>query len=112
MSKKIVIVQPSVGGPEQTDKYQKEAEEYVQSLGYEVLSFNANDILEVMAKGGTDCDFSSGPFIIGATSILMAIAGNVCFGRGWKNFAHSVELFEIAFRYGLNILNMEIVPEE
>lgn len=111
MNKKIVIIQPSIDGPEQTDKYQKNAEEYVKTLNYEVLEHNPNDILEILAKGGTECDFIAAPFIIGATSILMAMAGNVCFGRGWKTVDYCVMLFNIAFQYGLGIVDMEAVEE-
>lgn len=109
MSNKIVIVQPPSDSPELTEKFQSEAEAYVKDLGYELLDFNAEDIFKIMAKGGPDCDFHTGPFVIGATSILMAMAGNVCFGRGYETSLYCRELFRIAFDYGLNIINMDIV---
>lgn len=104
MSKQIVIVCPS------GDASEKEAaENYVKSKGYEVLNFSAEDIITIMAKGRLDSEFYTGPFVIGATSILMAMAGNVCFTRNWKEVNYCVDLFQIACKYGLNLIFM---PEE
>lgn len=107
MSKKIVIVQPNVG--EDTAQRQKDAEQYVRDLGYEVLDFSPEDIISIMTKCPQDEKFHSAPFIIGATSILMAMGGNVCFGYGWRSVSYCQDLFQIAFKYGLNIVQM---PEE
>lgn len=107
MTKKIVIVQPNVG--EDTAHYQADAERYVRDLGYEVLDFSPDDIISIMTKCPSEADFYAAPFIIGATSILMAMGGNVCFGRGWREIAYCQDLFQIAFKYGLNIVQ---VPEE
>ena len=104
MSKQIVIVQPREEGTSR-----KEAEAYVRERGYEVLDFNAEDIIAIMTKGAPENDFHAGPFVIGATSILMAMAGNVCFTNNWKEVSYCVDLFQIACKYGLNIV---IMPEE
>lgn len=107
MSKKIVIIQPNVG--DETAKYQEEAEKYVKDLGYEILDFSGStgEIFEIFSNGESGEEFYSAPFVIGATSILMSFAGNVCFSHGWKDVSYCVDLFSIACRYGLNIVLTE-----
>lgn len=107
MAKKIVIIQPNAG--DSTAESQKKAEEYVMGLGYEILEFSPGDIVNIMTKCPTDSEFYTAPFVIGATSILMAMAGNVYFGGGWREVAYCQDLFQIAFKYGLNIVQE---PEE
>lgn len=104
MVKQIVIVQPR-GDAEK----RKAAEDYVKGLGYEVLDFTAEDIISIMTKGAPENDFHVGPFVVGATSILMGMAGNVCFTHDWKEAGYCIDLFQIACKYGLNIV---IMPEE
>lgn len=104
MAKQIVIVRPR-GDSTAEEK----AKKYVKDLGYEILEFSAEDIISIMAKGTPDSEFYAGPFIVGATSILMAMAGNVCFTHNWKEVNYCSDLFQIACKYGLNVV---IMPEE
>lgn len=102
MSKKIVVVQPN--NVDNIKEHQEESEKYVRDLGYEVLDFSPDEILAIMAKSPPESEFYAAPFIIGATSILMAMAGNVYFGHGWKESNYCADLFQIACKYGLNIV--------
>lgn len=104
MIKQIVIVQPR-GDAEKRNK----AEAYVKGLGYEILDFSADDIIAIISKGPLENELHVGPFVVGATSILMAMAGNVCFTHDWKEISYCVDLFQLACKYGLNVV---IMPED
>lgn len=99
MSKKIVIVCPH--GEECED-----AKEHVKELGYDIFEVSPDsDLGKLMAENQSE-QCSPGPLIIGVTSIQMAIAGNVCFAGDWRKYDYCVDLFCVAFRYGLNIVTL------
>ena len=104
MSNKIVIVQPSIDGPVKTDEYQKHAEEFAKGLGYEIDEFDRDDIVKLLGNTDKGDTLFVEPFIIGMMSVAMSRTGSVCFGYGYKKSKYAVDLFTLAFRYGINII--------
>lgn len=98
-----IIVQPFVESSERTKQLEEEATAYVKSLGYEILNFTSDDLIDIM-KRSCNADFSAYPFVIGATCMLASMAGTICFWEGWQNHSECQDIFQIAFKYGLNII--------
>lgn len=104
---KAIIIQPFVESRERTDQLEFEAAQYLSSLGYEPMDFDP--ILEPLFKYSGEYDSSvsemnANVFTIGVTSVMMSVAGAVCFWEGWENVPYCQDLYNLAFRYGLNII--------
>lgn len=101
---KAVIVQPFIESDERTRKLEKEASDYLSSIGYERMEFSSKELADIMMKSSPETDFNAYPFMIGMMCILAAMSGTVCFWEGWQDSSYCQDIHNIAFRYGLNII--------
>lgn len=104
---KAIIIQPFVESRERTDQLLAEAESYLSSLGYELI--NLDSILDPMRECfsehlSTTGDANANVFAIGITAMTMAMAETVCFWEGWEDVPYCQDLYNLAFRYGLNVI--------
>lgn len=113
---KIVIVQPFIENDEKTRQLEAEAVKYVTERGYEPVSLSPNELAAITYNGvpvnevilrncTSNIDvFNANLFVIGLTSIFASMAGAVCFWEGWKDKSYCQDIYNIAFRNGLDIV--------
>lgn len=104
---KAIIIQPFIESQERTDQLLAEAESHLLSLGYELMDFDP--ILDPMRERFSEHLSSAGDantnvFAIGVTVMMMSMVGTVCFWEGWEDVPYCQDLYNLAFRYGLNII--------
>lgn len=113
---KIVIIQPFVDSEEKTRQLEDEAAQYVKRLGYEPISFTLDELAGmtfngvalkdvIMDRCASDVSgFNANVFVIGLTAMLASVAGTACFWEGWRDSPYCQDIYNFAFRYGLNII--------
>lgn len=104
---KAIIIQPFIESQERTDQLLAEAESHLSALGYDLM--NMDSIFDPIRKCfsehfSSDSDANANVFTIGIMAIMMSTAGTVCFWEGWEDVPYCQDLYNLAFRYGLNII--------
>lgn len=111
---KILIVQPFMESKEKTRQLEAEAEQYVRKLGYEPVSSTLDDftdityhdrpLRDILVKESFYGEFNANVFLIGITVMVASMAGTICFWDGWQDVPYCQDIYNLAFRYGLQII--------
>lgn len=101
--KRAIIIQP----PEDIERISQvddEAAKYVTECGYEVVDTESLKFFEPSALPNKSDDVNLYLLYIGMLCIDMAMVDAVCFWGDWKAHPYCVDLFQLAFHYGVELI--------